>query len=748
MDLSLRYHLPSTDAELVPVVRHETKKDSNEAEELRLKILEEFMPPCIVVDEKNLIRHTFGECDNFLHFPRGKIEYNLFGIITEDLRIGVSTALKSVRDSGKRITYNNITVVGERRESVVAMTVAPLKNRFGEDTGFTAIVFMEKGSIAIPQDAIDYDVNAAASQRISDLEQNLTKTQVNLKETVGELETVNEELQAANEELLTANEELQSSNEELQSVNEELYTVNTEYQEKLNEVTSLNNDISNFLSATLVGIIFLDEKLQIRRFTNYVSQEFNLMEQDIGRSIQFITYNFININLVDVAQKVLEELIPVETDAVSASGKSYFIRVAPYRTDDNKILGLVITFVDTTLQRSEPDQIRNMKQALSKAQDANREKDNFLSRISHDMRTPLNAIVGIAQLMRDYLDSPDKIAEDLNIIQNNSEYLLGMINDILDTSRISLGKIEKSLKVVDELDFLNGVIPVVQNTANEKNIILNAQIIGGEHRKLLIDENHVKQILINIINNGIKYTPKGGKVDFITTIRQLSSNTVQHEYVISDTGCGMTKSFQKKMYEPFEQEIRDKMVINTGTGLGLHIVKKFVETMNGTIHCESLKNSGTTFTIKLNYTLTERDVDDSESFDLQIKERLKGKNVLLCEDHPINSEIAQRMLERIDMTCDVAVNGRMGVEQFEKSEPGYYSAILMDIRMPEMNGREAAVAIRALNRPDAQKIPIIAMTADAFIENEKGYLDAGINDSIYKPVDMMKLYKILDQYID
>ncbi len=210
----------------------------------------------------------------------------------------------------------------------------------------------------------------------------------------------------------------------------------------------------------------------------------------------------------------------------------------------------------------------------------------------------------------------------------------------------------------------------------------------------------------------------------------------------------MTKSFQKKMYEPFEQEIRDRTVENTGTGLGLYIVKKFVEAMSGTIHCESIKNSGTTFTIKLNYTLTESDVEDSDTYDLQIREHLRGKNVLLCEDHPINSEIAQRMLERIEMTCDVAVNGRMGVEQFEKSEPGYYSAILMDIRMPEMNGREASVAIRALNRPDAKKIPIIAMTADAFAENEKGYIDAGIDDSIYKPVDMKKLYKMLDNYID
>ena len=743
-DMRVRYHIPLMEGEIEPPAPRESTVDRERvADDLQLGLLEEFMPPCLLVDEHNSICHIFGDCNNFLRFPKGKTDNDLFAMLTEDLRIPVSTALKAVRESGKRIAYDNISVRGEKKETSVAVSVTPVSNKFGEDMGFTAVVFVECGSPAAPRGAVTYNIDTAAAQRISDLEKDLAKAQSDLKSTVSELETVNEELQATNEELLTANEELQSSNEELQSVNEELYTVNAEYQEKLNEVTSLNNDISNFLSSTLVGVIFLDDKLQIRRFTNYVSKEFHIMEQDVGRSLQFITYNFINVNLIEVCRQVATQLTAVETDVISAAGKSYFMRVAPYRTEDNKILGLVITLVDTTLQSSGSRELGNMELALKKAQEANQEKDNFLSRMSHDMRTPLNGIIGITQLMIAKDNMPPECETQIRGIQEDGIYLLGIINDILESSRISMGKLEIRSGAADEKSFLERVLPMLQNSADRKGIMLTSSIKGVKNRNILIDESHVMQILVNLVSNAIKFTPEGGKVEFNVLAHELPDRRVAHEYIIADTGCGMSASFQNRMYQPFEQDNLAQSRDSGGTGLGLYIAKKFIDAMGGTISCQSIVNGGTTFTLRIEYSLAEETVPENQISSFQQRQALSGKRVLICEDQKVNAEIAKQMLERIGMHCEVVADGRQAVERFDAVPPGYFDAILMDIRMPVMNGYEATVAIRAKKRPDAAAVPIIALTADAFADGRLDCMNAGMNDCVYKPVDMANLYSTL-----
>ncbi len=747
-DMKMRYHIPLMEGDIeLPPSHTSTADTERETDDLQIKLLEEFMQPCILVDEQNCIRHIFGDCNNFLRFPKGKTDNDLFSMLTDDMRIPVSTALKAVRESGKRIAYDKISVRGERTETTVAVTVMPVSSRFSENTGFSAIVFVEEGSVLAPRDAVSYNINTAAAQRISDLEKELAKAQSDLKSTVSELETVNEELQATNEELLTANEELQSSNEELQSVNEELYTVNAEYQEKLNEVTSLNNDISNFLSSTLVGVIFLDDKLQIRRFTNYVSKEFNIMDQDVGRSLQFITYNFINVNLADVCRQVAAQLTPVETDVISASGKSYFMRIAPYRTEDNKILGLVITFVDTTLQSAGSRDLGNMELALKKAQDANREKDSFLSRMSHDMRTPLNGIIGITQLMLARDNMPPEYESEIRTIQEDGSYLQGIINDILESSRISMGKLEVKTAPVNEKVFLNRIIPILQNSADRKGIMLTSSIKGAADRQILADENHIMQILVNIVSNAIKFTPESGKVEFNVEVRLLPDHRIEHEYTIADTGCGMSAEFQKQMYLPFEQDSIIARTSPNGTGLGLYIAKKFIDAMNGRIECKSIVNGGTTFKVIIDYALAETALALPEPDEQEMRRVLSGKRVLICEDQKINSVIAKEMLERMNVVCEEVSDGRQAVAHFEASHPGYYDAILMDIRMPVMDGHEATVAIRAKKRPDVAGIPIIAMTADIFSDDRVDCKNAGMNDCVYKPVDMQNLYSTLYRYL-
>jgi two-component system CheB/CheR fusion protein len=739
-DLNIRYHVPPIDGDIVPPPPHlePPAQEDDGSGALRLEVLEKFLPPCLLIDEQNVIRHVFGDCNNYLRVPAGKGELNIFTMLADDLRIAVSTALKTARDENRRVAYDDVPVRGTRENAIVSLVVSPVSGRDDSSTAYFALLFLEQGRQAIPEGGEVYEVNEAASRRISDLESDLAQSQVKLKKTISELETVNEELQATNEELLTANEELQSSNEELQSVNEELYTVNAEYQEKLGEVTSLNNDISNFLASTMVGIIFLDDKLQIRRYTEYVSKEFSVMEQDVGRPIRFIAYNFVNIDLVDVCKRVAAQLLPEETEVISAAGKRYFMRVAPYRTSEKKIVGLVVTFVDLSEQKKTDLSTNSIRAELEQQQRENREKDSFLSRISHDVRTPLNAILGTAQLM-ETSGQADDFREQLSTIKTNVNYLLGIFNDILETSRISSGHMAIRVLPTREESFLESIATLVLSDAEQRGITLTTSLPKPARRTLLMDADHVSRVLVNLIGNAIKYTPEGGKVDFIVACKKLKNGKVRHEYTIADNGIGMSEEFQKKMFVPFEQESEISRGHSLGQGLGLYIVKCLVDAMNGTITCTSTTGQGTAFVVTLDYDIYSGEMPAERESEQDAKETLSGKRVLICEDQAINAEIARNMLDHFGVQCEISSNGREGIEKFSISEQGYYDAILMDLRMPVMDGRDATQAIRSQNRPDAQEIPILIMTADVFTEDRNDLLRAGATDFVYKPVDMIHL---------
>ncbi len=312
--------------------------------------LESFLPASVVLNESNNVIHFFGNYVDYLSIAPGKATFNFFSMINKDLSLVASTALNRCRSEHISVTYTGITVDCPTGRKIVDLTVSPIPGNDREDTGLIAVLFFEnkKQSAAVDSGITEkYDVDTTAARRISDLEQELHESQNDLKSTIGELETVNEELQAANEELLTANEELQSSNEELQSVNEELYTVNTEYQQKLDELTMLTNDLSNFLSSTMIGILFVDSNLNIRKFTEYVGREFQLMEHDVGRSLQIFAHSFPDEDIISDANEVLKNLVPIDREVTAMNGRFYTLRIAPYRTTENSIRGLVITIIDS-----------------------------------------------------------------------------------------------------------------------------------------------------------------------------------------------------------------------------------------------------------------------------------------------------------------------------------------------------------------------------------------------------------------
>ncbi len=324
-----------------------SQNDDSAAEGKYTRFLETFLPASVVLNEENTVLHFFGGYDDYLTLAPGKATLNFFSMLNKGLSLVASTALSRSRNEHTSVTYTDIVVDCPSGQKIIDLVVEPIPAEPGEESSLTAVLFLERRHEALSGIQEKYDIDATAARRIADLEREFQDSQNDLRATIQRLETVNGELQAANEELLTANEELQSSTEELQSVNEELYTVNTEHQLKLDELTMMTNDLSNFLSSTMIGILFVDSKLNIRKFTEYVGREFQLMEHDVGRPIQIFAHSFPDEEIEKDCQTVLKDLVSIDREVTAMNGRFYTLRIAPYRTTENSIRGLVITIIDS-----------------------------------------------------------------------------------------------------------------------------------------------------------------------------------------------------------------------------------------------------------------------------------------------------------------------------------------------------------------------------------------------------------------
>lgn len=396
----------------------------------------------------------------------------------------------------------------------------------------------------------------------------------------------------------------------------------------------------------------------------------------------------------------------------------------------------------TKTYKEQIEQNKKLAKALTEAEFANKAKSEFLSLISHDIRTPLNGIIGMAELAS-HEEMTDAAKGYLAKAKTASTFLLGLINDILDMSKIESGKITFNPERYEYAEFekyLNAVIRPMCEKKKISFVIDNKDI----YFDIFTDKLRFNQIFFNLLSNAAKYTNDGGSVLFKISYEIINDDMCTITFVIKDTGIGMTKEFMEHMYDTFSQESRSK---NTeGTGLGLAITYNIVDLMGGKMEVESEVNVGTTFTVKLDvsYIEIEQKKETKEENQVTITENsYKDYHFLLCEDNEINQEIAKQMLENVGGIVDIADNGKIGVETFRNSEDNYYAAIFMDIRMPEMDGLEASKAIRNLNTCYAKEIPIIAMTANAMSEDRLECIQAGMNSYIAKPVDVKKLYELM-----
>ena len=384
--------------------------------------------------------------------------------------------------------------------------------------------------------------------------------------------------------------------------------------------------------------------------------------------------------------------------------------------------------------------------AAKKAEAANEAKTEFLQRMSHDIRTPINGICGLVNMADHYADDTEKQTEYRTKVKEASNLLLELVNDVLDMSKLESGEV-----ILEEIPFdlsriSREVLVVIEQMAAEQNIRIVWEKKEITHRKFIGSPGYVKRVMMNILSNAVKYNRKNGHI--YISCREIPSGQPEMttiEFVCRDTGIGMTDEFQKHIFEPFAQEHAGSRTKFAGTGLGMPIAKKLIETMGGTITFESENGAGTTFVIRIPFKIDLNSDKREEKKDVSDGKSIKGMHILLAEDNELNMEIAEFVLQNEGAVVTKAWNGQEAVERFKKSEPGEFDAILMDIMMPVMNGYEAAKTIRSMDRKDAKAIPIIAMTANAFTEDRIRAKEAGMDQHIAKPIDIKTILAVFDQ---
>ena len=408
------------------------------------------------------------------------------------------------------------------------------------------------------------------------------------------------------------------------------------------------------------------------------------------------------------------------------------------RNERRLIIGL--TNIDAQMKREEEFR-KHMADARTRA------KNDFLANMSHDIRTPMNAIVGYTNIAKSHWDEPEVVADALDKIGSSSHFLLSLINDILDISKIESGKMQLSLAACDLRDIFRRIEDITALQAKNKSITITYSHDTVHHYKVMADDLRIEQVLINITGNAIKYTPEGKSVELIAEeLGATEDKKIKYRFIVRDTGIGISKEYLPHIFESFTRE--EKTTVNRvqGTGLGLAITARVVEMMGGVISVKSKLGEGSEFTVELALEPSEPD-DDTAEPDEMLQSVLNGKRVLLVEDNAINAEIATIILEQYGIVVDHAENGRIGADKAMTAEAGYYSAVLMDIQMPVMNGYEATRAIRSLPGEYYRTLPIIAMSANAYDEDIRASLDSGMNAHIAKPFQPDDLIKTLCRYI-
>lgn len=408
------------------------------------------------------------------------------------------------------------------------------------------------------------------------------------------------------------------------------------------------------------------------------------------------------------------------------------------------IIFAVLSQMDRKLMHEKDEANRQLKASAEEARRANQAKSNFLANMSHDIRTPINGIMGMTDIALKHIENRDRVLDCLNKISGSSHHLLGLINDVLDMSRIEAGKTTINHEEFDLRICIDNCVSIISGQIAMRDLEMIKEMETLSHPLLIGDDLHMRQIFINILGNSVKFTPDGGKIFFRIKEIGSSENKAHFRFELEDTGIGMKEEFLPHLFDAFAQEDGGMRTTYKGTGLGMAITKRFLDMMGASIEVKSKVNEGTKYTIELWIDIDKNAGQKEENIDVPVD--LKGMKILLAEDIALNLEIVQSILEEEGVIVTPVMNGQEAVDAFTKNPPNTFDVILMDIMMPVMDGITAAKTIRALDRPDAQSVPIVAITANAYDEDIQNTRRAGMNEHLSKPIDMDLLLKTVSSF--
>lgn len=500
--------------------------------------------------------------------------------------------------------------------------------------------------------------------------------------------------------------------------------------------------VTKTFDAVLTGQYALDHQISQGNYEEGI--RFLMKRTDVPEDKERIRRELSLDNLRQHLQS--ENAYEMEVSLISKNGKKRLKQIrCMYLNRQIETLLLTLSDIEDVVKEEKAKQQR-LGEALKMAEIANQAKTNFLASMSHEIRTPMNAIIGLNSIIREEIDNREQVLDCTEKLESASGYLLALLNDILDMSRIESGNVVLLHQTFDARKFWDNVNMIAKAQAIPAMVDYQFERNGKKAEVYVGDATRLEQIMINLINNAIKFTSKGGYVR-VNVQEEVADGKVHLKVTVSDNGIGIAKEFIPRIFDAFTQQHEGSTTEYGGSGLGLSIARSYARLMGGDIVVTSEEGKGTTFTASMQLDLAQEDTSKGKESVPQKEVNFAGKRVLLVEDHPLNTMVATRLLEKRGMKVIHAENGKEALEVFENSEENYFDAILMDIRMPVMDGVEATRRIRKLSRMDAKFVPVIAMTANAYEEDRKQTKEAGMVAHLAKPIDPKLLYETLDHFL-
>lgn len=689
---------------------------------------------CVLVNANYQALHIFLNTANLLEFALGEINVNILDIVLPSLKLPLSTALHRVFRHEEAVIYNNVQVP-ELTDHHVNLWVSFVGEP--ESTDKKMIVLLELEPIStnsLNQNIanLTFDPNQDLSQRVRELEYELQQTRENLQTTIEKLETANEEQQATNEEALASNEELQSTNEELQSVNEELYTVNSENQERIKQLTELSADMDNLLRSTEIGVVFLDQDLNIRKYTPAASAVFNFRFTDIGRPLSELV-NYLDIqHLITLVQQVSETGHEQEVEATNTkNGDRLLLRILPYRNDSASIDGVVITLIAINdLKRTQQELVL----AKDKAEKAVRAKSAFLANMSHEIRTPINGMMGVLQLLELSNLSPEQ-QSDVQVAKVSANILLNVINDILDYSKIEANQLEVKAFDFDLCETLDALTKTFAFAAAEKGLQLILDLVDVEQPFVRGDAMRIQQVFTNLINNALKFTAQGEIL--VKVSLQPQEEDLLLTASVTDTGIGIAPDNLNLLFVEFTQLDNSATRQYGGTGLGLAISKKLCERMGGSIRVESELGKGSCFEFT---ALLQPGLQ--EPFPPQC---LVPISVLVVDGNKTYRDVLCRQLEKWGLRASTASNGAIALDLCDSGGEPPFDVILLDEKTLDIDGEALIQCLEV--QPRYREMERIMMTAISS-SGDRPYLSSlNLMACLCKPISISELWQTFSQIL-